>query len=323
MLESVTSPVLESNTQAFIDQVVAGGGPPLYTLSPAEARKVVSSVQAGAKNLLPVDIEKKTIPVGPTGETRILIVRPQGNTQKLPVLMFFHGAGWVLGGWDTHERLVRDLVVGANVAAVFVDFDLSPEAKYPTAIEQDYAATKYVAEHGDELNLDSSRMACAGDSVGGNQVIAVTMLAKQRGGPKIDLQVLFYPVTDANFDNGSYKQFANGPWLTREAMKWFWNSYLPDEGARKQPTVTPLNTATEELKGLPPALIMTAENDVLRDEGEAYGHKLMQAGVKVTSVRFLGTIHDFAMLNAISDAPACRGAVELAVEKIRLALDKR
>jgi acetyl esterase len=162
------------------------------------------------------------------------------------------------------------------------------------------------------MNLDSSRLAVVGDSVGGNMTAAVTLLAKERGGPKISYQVLFYPVTDANFDTPSYREFANGPWLTKPAMEWFWNAYEPDAAARKKPTVSPLQASIDQLKGLPPALVITDENDVLRDEGEAYAHKLSQAGVSVTAVRYLGTIHDFVMLDALRDTPAARSAIALA-----------
>jgi acetyl esterase len=266
--------------------------------------------------------EDKVIKVGPTGSVKLRIVRPEGAKGTLPVIMYFHGGGWVLGDADTHDRLVREIANGAKAAVVFVDYDRSPEARYPIAIEQAYAATKYVADHAKEFQVNSSRLAVAGDSVGGNMAAVVTLLAKERGGPAIDQQVLFYPVTDANFDTGSYNQFANGPWLTREAMKWFWNAYLPDEAKRKDPTASPLQASLEQLNGLPPALIITDENDVLRDEGEAYGRKLTQAGVKVTSIRYNGTIHDFVLLNAIAETPAVRGAISVANDTLRAALHK-
>lgn len=303
---------LEQNTEAFIQALAAKGGPPIYKLSIEEARKVLDSAQSGPVKKLPAQIEDRTIPGGPTSEISIRIVRPKKSNGKLPVVMYFHGGGWILGNKDTHDRLVREIANGAKVAVVFVNYAPSPEAKYPTAIEQAYAATKYVAEHGKNLNLDSSRLAVAGDSVGGNMAAVVTLLAKERGGPKIDYQVLFYPVTDANLDNPSYQEFANGPWLTKPAMEWFWNAYAPDVAERKKLTISPLQASIDQLKGLPRALVITDENDVLRDEGEAYAHKLSQAGVSVTAVRYLGTIHDFVMLNAIMDTPAARSAIALA-----------
>jgi acetyl esterase len=266
------------------------------------------------------DVQELMIPGGPSGTVPIRAVRPKGVTEMLPAVVYVHGAGWVLGGWESHDRLVLELVNGANVAAIFVDFTLSPEARYPVAIEQAYAAARWVAENGAALNVDSSRLAIAGDSVGGNMAIAVTMLAKQRGGPKIDFQLLFYPVTDASFDTPSYQQFASGYFLTREAMKWFWNHYLPDVARRSEPTASPLRAPDELLEGLPPALVINGECDVLRDEGEGYARKLMRAGVPVTATRYMGTIHDFVMLNAITDTPAARAAIAQATDTLRRVL---
>jgi acetyl esterase len=310
---------LEPTTQHFIDALAAKGGPAIYTLSPSDARNVLAGAQSGPIAKLPADIEAKTLPVGPTGKTKVYVVRPAGAKATLPVVMYFHGGGWVLGDEGTHDRLIRQIANGAHAVVVFVDYERSPEAKYPVAIEQDYAATKYVAEHAKEFNIDPKRLAIAGDSVGGNMAAVVALLAKERSGPKIAYQVLFYPVTDANFDDGSYTQFADGPWLTKAAMKWFWDAYLPDEAARKQPTATPLNASLDQLRGLPDALVITDENDVLRDEGEAYARKLAQAGVTVTSVRYNGTIHDFVMLNAVADTPAAKGAVDQATAALRKA----
>jgi acetyl esterase len=236
--------------------------------------------------------------------------------------VYFHGGGWVLGDKNTHDRLIREIANGAHVAVIFVDYDRSPEAQYPVPIEQAYAATAYVAKHPAEFGIDANRIAVAGDSVGGNMTAAVTLLAKERGGPKLRYQVLFYPVTDANFDDGSYNEFANGPWLTKAAMKWFWDAYAPNEADRAKITASPLRASLDDLKGLPPALVITDENDVLRDEGEAYARKLTQAGVPVTSVRYNGTIHDFVMLNALANTPAARGAVSQANAALRGALAK-
>jgi acetyl esterase len=250
----------------------------------------------------------------------IRIVRPQGVTGTLPVAMYIHGGGWILGDKETHDRLVREIANGAQVAVVFVNYTPSPEARYPVAIEQAYTATKWAAEHGAEARLDPSRLAAVGDSVGGNMVAALTLLAKQRNGPKIAFQVLFYPVTDASFDTPSYREFANGPWLTREAMKWFWDAYAPDERVRAEVTASPLRASLEQLRGLPPALLITNEADVLRDEGEAYAHKLMSAGVRVTAVRYLGAIHDLVLLNPIAETPAPRAAIAQANAMLRQAL---
>ena len=313
-----TIELLEPKTRAFVEKINKQGGTPIYKLSPKDAREVLDDLQAATEVAkLPADIDDLNIPVGPEGQISIRIIRPKGNKEILPVVMYFHGGGWVLGDKDTHDRLVREIANGANAAVVFVNFTPSPEVKYPVPIEEAYAATKYIADHGKNFSLDTSRLAVAGDSVGGNMAAAVILLAKERGGPRIDYQVLFYPVTDANFDTQSYQQFANDIWLTREAMKWFWDNYLPDEKTRKQPTASPLQASIDQLKGQPPALIITDENDVLRDEGEAYAHKLIQAGVNVTAVRYLGTVHDFVMLNALAGTPAACSAIGLANENLR------
>jgi acetyl esterase len=314
-------PVLEPRTQAFIDSLAAAGGPPLYSLSPDAARAVLLEVQEFQVEKPSAMIQDTTFPVGPTGSVRIRIVKPEAKG-ALPVLFHIHGGGWILGDKNTHDRLTRELAVGANAAVVFVDYDRSPEAHYPTAIEQSYASILYVVEHAHELGVDANRLAIFGDSVGGNMSAALMLMVKDRRGPRFALQALFYPVTDANFETGSYNQFADGPWLTKKAMQWFWDAYLPDVEARRRPLATPLNATIEQLKGLPDALVAVDENDVLRDEGEAYARKLSQAGVRVTSVRYNGTIHDFALLNPISDTPAVRGAIAQVTAALRAALHR-
>jgi acetyl esterase len=304
---------IEPTTRAFLEKINAMRGPKIYEMSVEDARKTLSGLQAStAVPMMPADIEEMDIPGGPTDKVRVHIIRPKGGTEILPVTMYYHGAGWVLGGFDTHERLVRELSNKANTAVVFVDYSRSPEVKYPVPLEEDYRAMEYVADNGKQLNLDGSRLAVAGDSVGGNMATVMTMMAKERKGPKIRYQVLFYPVTDAAFDKASYQQYAKGYWLARKGMEWFWDNYLPGKLGRKQPMATPLNATLDDLKGLPPALVITSEYDVLRDEGEAYAHKLMDAGVRTTAVRFLGAIHDMVMLNALADTPTARGAIDLA-----------
>ena len=314
------SPLLEPRTQAFIEALAGQGEEPLYNLSYPAARKVLEDLQAAPVAKLPADIEEKALPVGPTGEVPVRIYRPQGARGPLPVVMYFHGGGWVLGSKNTHDRLLRDLTNATNAAFVFVNYTPSPEAQFPVPIEQAYAAAAYVAEHGRELNLDTTRLALAGDSVGGNMTAAVTLLAKERKRPEIRYQVLFYPVTDANFDTASYLEFANGPWLTRPAMVWFWDAYAPKASDRKKITASPLQATTEQLAGLPRALIIVDENDVLRDEGEAYARKLIIGGVEVTALRALATCHDFAMLNPLAATPATRAAIRLASQKLSEAL---
>lgn len=312
--------VLEDSTKKFIDALAAKGGKPIYRLTPAEARGVLDHLQSQPVAKPEVKIEDLHIPGGPKGQISIRIFRPVQSSEKLPVIMYYHGAGWVMGSTVTHDRLVREICVGSNAAVVFVNFSRSPEAQFPIANEEAYAAAKYISEQGSKHHLDASRLAVAGDSVGGNMSIAVTLLAKERRGPKIAFQALFYPVTDAELSSGSYRQFADGPWLTKPAMEWFWNAYEPNPAERKKPLQSPLKASLDQLHGLPPALIVTAENDVLRDEGEAYAHQLMKAGVSTTAVRFLGTIHDFVMLNPLSATPAARGAISLANTSLRQAL---
>jgi acetyl esterase/lipase len=236
------------------------------------------------------------------------------------VILYIHGAGWVFGNAHTHDRLVRELAVGTDAAVVFPEYDLSPEARYPVAIEQNYAVAQWVVEQGGTKGLDGSRLAVAGDSVGGNMTAALTLMAKERGGPALVQQVLFYPVTDASFDTPSYHQFATGYFLRRDGMQWFWDQYTTDESERAQITASPLRATTGQLTGLPPALVITGEADVLRDEGEAYANKLRKAGVPVTAVRFQGIIHDFVMLNALRETHAAEAAIDLAVRTLRGAL---
>jgi acetyl esterase/lipase len=306
--------VLEPAAQAFAD---ATANPPfLFQLDPAQGRKVVDEVQTTDHARPDVDEEWVTIP----GGARARIVRPAGSTGSLPVVLYIHGAGWVFGNAHTHDRLVRELAVGAGAAVVFPEYDLSPEARYPVALEQNYAVARWIVAEGNTSGLDASRLAIAGDSVGGNMAAAVTLLAKQRGDVSFRQQVLFYPVTDASFDTASYQEFAEGYFLQREGMKWFWDQYTTDEAERNQITASPLRASLEDLDGLPTALVVTAEADVLRDEGEAYAAKLREAGVPVTAVRFGGIIHDFVMLDALRETHAAEAAIALAVSTLRNAL---
>ncbi|WP_433794377.1 alpha/beta hydrolase [Actinoplanes sp. CA-252034] len=316
---SYPKPVLEPAAQAFVE---ATANPPyLFDLGPEEGRKAVESVQDGAGVDTPAaDVRDLTFTGGPTGEVKVRILRPAGVTGPLPVLIYTHGAGWVFGDANTHDRLVRELTVRANAATVFVEYDRSPEARYPVAVEQVYATLEWVATHGAEHDLDATRIAVAGDSVGGNMTAALTILAKQRSGPAIAAQLLFYPVTDASFDTDSYHQFAEGYFLRRDGMQWFWDQYTTDEAQRAQITASPLRATVEDLAGLPKALVIVAEADVLRDEGEAYAAKLRTAGVDVTAVRYQGIIHDFVLLNALKDTHAAKAATRQGGDFLRDAL---
>ncbi|WP_234538694.1 alpha/beta hydrolase [Streptomyces shenzhenensis] len=315
---SPVTPVLEPAAQAFVE---ATADPPyLFDLAPAQGRKAVDEVQSGEIAKPAVDEEWITVSGGPTGTVRARIVRPAGATGTLPVIVYIHGAGWVFGNAHTHDRLVRELAVGANAAVVFPEYDLSPEARYPVAVEQNWTVAKWAVEQGATKDLDPARIAVAGDSVGGNMTAALTLMAKERGGLPLRRQVLFYPVTDASFDTGSYHQFAEGYFLRRDGMQWFWDQYTTDEAERAQITASPLRATTEQLTDLPPALVITGEADVLRDEGEAYANKLREAGVPVTAVRFQGIIHDFVMLDALRGTRAAQAAISLAVHTLHAAL---
>jgi acetyl esterase/lipase len=298
---------LEPAAQEFVE---ATANPPfLFQLPVEEARAEVDAVQAGPVDKPAVDERWVSVEGGPTGEVQARIVTPVGATGPLPVIVYVHGAGWVFGNAHTHDRLVRELAVGAQAAVVFPEYDRSPEARFPVAIEQSYAVLRWAAYKGVDEGLDGSRMAVAGDSVGGNMAIALTQLAKRDGDVDITGQVLFYPVTDAAFDTRSYHDFAEGYFLRRDGMQWFWDQYTTSAQERADLLASPLRADRSELVGLPPALVITAEADVLRDEGEAYAARLRDAGVPVTAARYLGTIHDFVMLDALRDTHAARAAV--------------
>jgi acetyl esterase/lipase len=310
--------VLEPAAREFAD---AAAKPPfLYELGPAGARKVLDDIQAPPVAMPEVDEKWLTVPAE-AGEVRVRVVRPAGTAgEVLPVVLYMHGGGWILGNAGTHDRLVRELATGVHAAVAFVEYDRSPEARYPVAIEQGYAAARFLTADGAKENLDASRMAVAGDSVGGNMAAALTLLAKRRGDVRFAHQSLYYPVTDAAQDTGSYREFAAGPHLTAAAMAWFWDAYAPDPAQRAEPTASPLRAGLDDLAGLPPAFVVVDENDVLRDEGEAYARRLTEAGVPTTSVRYNGTLHDFMMLNPLSGTRATRAAVTQAVAALRNAL---
>jgi acetyl esterase len=309
------NPTVERHVRKFLHELNSSGGKPLETLPPGEARQVLVSAQKGA-TLPPCDVEDRQIEQDDL-QVKITIVRPKGSTGVLPVFMFFHGGGWILGDFPTHERFVRDLVVDTGFAAVFVNYTPSPEAQYPEAVNQAFAATKWVAKHGGEINVDHHRLAIVGNSVGGNMTAVIALKAKAEGGPDLKCQVMFWPVTDANFETESYNQYEQGYFLTKPMMKWFWDAYTTSPKQRKEIYSSPLQATTEQLKGLPPAMVQTAGNDVLRDEGEAYARKLDEAGVDVTAVRYEGLIHDYGLLNALSQVPAVRDALHQAAEMLR------
>lgn len=318
-VKAENDPQIFTEVRSFLKALNSGGGKPIEQLSPADARQVL----VGAQKSVEVDysgITESEKTITQNGETvTIHITKPKDAKPGSPVFIFIHGGGWVLGDYPTHRRLVRDLVVESGAVAVFPDYTPSPEARYPKAINQIYAATQWVAEHGNEIGVDGKNLAVVGNSVGGNMAAVTALMAKDKKGPKIKLQVLLWPVTDANFETGSYNQFAEERFLTRNMMIWFWDNYL-DKDKRNDIYASPLQASLEQLKGLPPALVQTAENDVLRDEGEAYARKLNEAGVPVTLTRYAGLIHDYGLLNPIANVPAIKTAVLQAAASIKDAL---
>ena len=308
---------LEAAAQEFAD---ATAQPPfLYELGPDGARKVLDDVQAAP--IAKPDVADKWITVpADVGDVRVRIVKPVDAIGVLPTILYMHGGGWVLGNAGTHDRLVRELAVGVNAAVVFVEYDRSPEAQYPVAVEQGYATARWITQHGSAEGFDATRLAVAGDSVGGNMTAALAILAKQRGDVTFVHQSMYYPVTDAAQDTDSYREFADGPFLTAKSMAWFWNAYLPDRPSRAEITASPLQASIDQLAGLPEAFVIVDENDVLRDEGEAYGRRLTEAGVRTTCVRCNGILHDFMMLNPLRQTAATTGAIEQAIHVLRKAL---
>jgi acetyl esterase len=319
-LNSNYDPHIESKTKAFLDVLNSGGGRPIEQLTPKEARDVLSGAQASVKyDYKDIIINDKTIS-SKNGKVVINIIRPAKSKGLLPVFMFIHGGGWVLGDFPTHKRLVRDLVVNSGAAAVFVNYTPSPEAHYPVAINQEYDVLTWIASHGNEIGVDGKRLAVVGNSVGGNMAAVMALMAKNKKGPKIKLQVLLWPVTNAEFETESYNNYATGRFLTKKMMQWFWDNYTTDLAARKEIYASPLQATIDQLRGLPKAIIMVAENDVLRDEGEAYASKLDQAGVEVTSIRYNGMIHDWGLLNPLSEVAGTRSVVLQAADELKKAL---
>ncbi|MGE3763311.1 MAG: alpha/beta hydrolase [Kofleriaceae bacterium] len=319
-MDPMDDPRLSPGTKTFLAGLARAGGSPLETLTPYEAREIFANGQA----LVPVDlsgIDESQRQITAGGFDIVLdLVRPAGATQRLPAFMFIHGGGWVLGDYPTHRRLVRDLVIRSGCAAVFVNYTRTPDAQYPRAIEEIYAATAWVAANGDTLDLDTTRLAVVGNSVGGNMSTVTCLLAKERGGPKIALQILLWPIVDHDFDTESYEQFGTKRFLTTLLMKWMYDLYTKDPEQRRQIYASPLRATKEQLRGLPPALICVAESDVLRDEGEAYGRALADAGVPTATVRFDGMIHDFGMLNGLAREPGVLAMLALASARLKSAL---
>lgn len=278
----------------------------LDQLTVAEARQLMRDMQTGG---VPHDAVR--VSRYPVDNFSVRIVRPAGISGPLPIVVYYHGGGWVLGDFDTHARMIADLATASASAIVFVEYTRAPEAAFPLPLEQCYRALTWVAELGATLGLDPKLIGIAGDSAGGNLAAAVALLAARRGGPQIRLQALLYPVTDCDFSTGSYRDFETGLNLDLAAMQWFWDHYIPDPAVRTQPLAAPLRASLEELRNLPPALVITAGCDVLRDEGEAFARKLALAGVPVTAVRFAGVLHGFMVINELAPSAQAVSAIEM------------
>ncbi|GGX69628.1 alpha/beta hydrolase [Streptomyces fructofermentans] len=310
-------PVPEQTVREGLEASVSESPP--FVPDPVRGRAALEEAQSEALDRPAIDDRWVAVSAGPRHSVAVRIVRPRGVAGPLPATLYLHGTGWVFGSADTHDRLVRELAVGAQTALVFPEYTTAPEARYPIALEECYAVARWLANKGADHGIDPARLALVGDSAGGNMAAALTLLAKERGDVSFVQQVLFCPITDANFDTPSYRQFAEGEPPRRDTMQWFWDQYTADEAQRAEITASPLRATTEQLTGLPPALVITAEADVLRDEGEAYAAKLRAAGVPVTATRYSATTHDFVLLNALASTPAARAATAEAIAALRRA----
>lgn len=317
ILDYREDPRLTRGTRTFLEALNSAGGPPLETMQPLDARKVLVDAQASVEvDLSGIEESEKVIDAD-GHSIKLNIVRPAGKTEKLPVFMFIHGGGWVLGDYPTHKRLVRDLVVETGFASVFVNYTPTPDAVFPTQIDQIYAATKWVADNGDEINVDGTDLAVVGNSVGGNMTAVTAIKAIENNGPTIKALVMMWPIVDADFETGSYQQFGKDRFLTTPLMKWMYDMYIPDPEKRIDIYASPLQASPDILKAFPPTLVQVAESDILRDEGEAFGRKLDDAGVHATTVRYDGMIHDFGLLNGLANEPGVRSLIRHAASELK------
>lgn len=294
---------ISKEIKVFLAALNSGGGDPIESMSPLDARQVL----VGAQKSVEVDysgIQESEKTIEQDGFTiKLNIVEPEGNTKTLPAFIFIHGGGWVLGDYPTHKRMVRDLVVQSGATGIFVNYTPTPDAKYPQAVNEIYAATKWIAANGNQINVDGSTISVVGNSVGGNMTAVTALKAIENNGPKLKSLIMFWPIVAADFETDSYKRFGKDRFLTTPLMKWMYDLYTTDPAERAQIYASPLNATLEQLKNFPPTLIQVAEADVLRDEGEAFGRKLDEAGVSVTTIRYNGTIHDFGLLNPLAHIP--------------------
>jgi acetyl esterase len=319
---AATDPRIDPQIKSFLAELNKDSSP-FWELPQPRPQEILTGLQNKTRvDMSGVSTVEKTI-TQDERSVKLYIMKPQEMKGTPGVLLFIHGGVWIVGNFQNHQRLLRDLVVGSGQIGVFVEYTPLPEGRFPTPLEESYAALEWIVAHAGEFGADGTRIAIAGNSVGGNMTAALTLMAKDRNGPQIAYQVLLIPATDASVDTDSYHEFSTGRFLPRAFMKYGWDRYAPDEKTRNHPYVSPLRASNEELSGLPPALVITAENDPLRDEGEAYARKLKQAGVVVTAIRYDGTIHDFVLLNAIRKVPSTQAALQQTSEAIRNALNGR
>ena len=304
-------PNLGTKTEEFISELESNASEPLYKMTPKEARDFLEDLQSKSHKTIDAEASDVNIFTKDAGNIQLRIIKPQNTKEKLPAVFYIHGGGWILGSANTHDMLIRTISRKTNSVVIFPEYSRSPEAQFPVALNQIYAALCYIFENSKDFNIDEKRIVIAGDSAGANMAAAAALMAKKQNGPDISFQCLLYPVTNADMDTQSYDDFKDGPWLSQKAMKWFWDAYAPEKALRNDPYISPLKAETDDLEGLPPALIVTDENDVLRDEGEAYARKLDMANVDVLNIRVNGTIHDFLMLNALYDTPQTQKTLDI------------
>lgn len=296
---------LDPQIAALLQEMAQQEMPILSTLTPVQAREALNGPlrELGGHPETTASVENLDIP-GPAGQIPIRTYTPQGDG-PFPILMYFHGGGWVICDLDTHDSICHSLANGAECIVVSVDYRLAPEHKFPAAVEDAYAATQWVAENANAINGDNARVAVGGDSAGGNLAAVVSLMARDRGGPSLLYQLLIYPVTNPSaFDTGSYRRYGVDYLLTSDDMEWYRDQYLESEEDAYNPYASPL--LAQDLSNLPPAFVITAAFDVLRDEGEAYADRLRQAGISVRSKRYNGMIHGFFGIAGVDRAGDAR-----------------
>ncbi|WP_028932604.1 alpha/beta hydrolase [Pseudonocardia spinosispora] len=317
--DAATDPRIDANIRPFLAELNSDPAP-FWLLPGEQVRATLAGLQATTpRDLGGVTVEQKDIEVDGVSVT-VYIQRPEHTSGTLPVILFLHGGVWIAGDFNNHQGLTRDLVVATGFACVFVEYTPIPDALYPTQLRQSFAALKWIAREGTANGLDAAHLAVAGNSVGGDLSAALSLYAKDNAGPdvpEIKVQLLLFPALDSSTDTQSYSDFAEGRFLARDFMKFGWDTYTPTEQTRNDIYAAPLKATLEQLRGAPPAVIMTAENDPLRDEGNAYGRKLAEAGVEVTTVEYIGLIHDWMLLNPIQHVPGVQASFRHAAADLK------